>query len=46
MLSYEAILNQVRHYADSLKLADNDRIVSWLPLYHDIGAKYVRSYHS
>jgi len=36
-LSHEAILNQVRAYAQTLNLSDGDTIVSWLPLYHDMG---------
>jgi len=37
VLSHKALLNQVRHYAEVLKLAPNDKLVSWLPLYHDMG---------
>lgn len=36
-LSHRAVLTQVNHYASVLKLAGSDRIVSWLPLYHDMG---------
>lgn len=36
-LSHEAILNQLASYSDSLQLSQDDVIVSWLPLYHDMG---------
>lgn len=36
-LSHEAILSQVRAYAQTLDLSDDDTIISWLPLYHDMG---------
>lgn len=36
-LSHRAVLWQVRTYADSIGLLPSDRIVSWLPLYHDMG---------
>ncbi|HLC03251.1 MAG TPA: AMP-binding protein [Anaerolineales bacterium] len=36
-LSHSSILNQVSAYAPSLRLAPEDVIVSWLPLYHDMG---------
>ncbi|MCA0453219.1 MAG: AMP-binding protein [Chloroflexi bacterium] len=36
-LSHEAVLNQLAAYSDALKLNENDVIVSWLPLYHDMG---------
>lgn len=36
-LSHKAILNQLASYADALKLTSEDIIVSWLPLYHDMG---------
>jgi acyl-CoA synthetase (AMP-forming)/AMP-acid ligase II len=37
MLSYEAIVRQVESYAQSIKLSKDDLIISWLPLYHDMG---------
>jgi fatty-acyl-CoA synthase len=37
MLSHGAVLNQIAAYSASIKLAPNDVIVSWLPLYHDMG---------
>ncbi len=36
-LSHAAVLNQVASYSDALALRDDDVIVSWLPLYHDMG---------
>lgn len=36
-LSHQAVFNQLDSYAGALKLSTNDVIVSWLPLYHDMG---------
>lgn len=36
-LSHEAVLNQVASYSESIMLNEDDVIVSWLPLYHDMG---------
>ena len=36
-LSHRAVLNQVASYSDAIALNDHDVIVSWLPLYHDMG---------
>lgn len=36
-LSHTAVLNQIAAYSDSIRLAESDVIVSWLPLYHDMG---------
>jgi len=36
-LSHEAVLNQLASYADAIELNEKDIIVSWLPLYHDMG---------
>lgn len=36
-LTHEAILQQAQSYAKAIGLSANDRIVSWLPLYHDMG---------
>ncbi len=37
-LSHQAVLNQVRTYADVLHIdPKSDVLVSWLPLYHDMG---------
>ena len=36
-LSNQAVFNQLDAYGRSLSLHENDVIVSWLPLYHDMG---------
>ncbi len=36
-LSHGAVLNQLVSYARAIRLSAGDRIVSWLPLYHDMG---------
>ena len=36
-LSNRAVLRQLDTYAAELRLSDQDVIVSWLPLYHDMG---------
>lgn len=36
-LSHRAVLNQLDAYCQTLKLDRDDVIVSWLPLYHDMG---------
>jgi len=36
-LSHQAVLNQVASYSDCLQMSKSDVIVSWLPLYHDMG---------
>ena len=36
-LSNRAVLQQIRNYAPTLRLAKDDGVVSWLPLYHDMG---------
>jgi len=37
MLSHDAVLNQVASYSAAIQLSEDDVIVSWLPLYHDMG---------
>ncbi|HTU68854.1 MAG TPA: AMP-binding protein [Candidatus Baltobacteraceae bacterium] len=37
MLTHRAIDLQVGAYAESIGLDSNDRVASWLPLYHDMG---------
>lgn len=37
LVTDEAVLAQLRTYAGALRLNSDDRIVSWLPLYHDMG---------
>ncbi len=36
-LSHRAVFNQLDAYHEALKLSSEDVIVSWLPLYHDMG---------
>ncbi len=36
-LSHRAVFNQLESYARALRLNQEDVIVSWLPLYHDMG---------
>ena len=36
-LSHQAVLRQCRDYAAALRLSLTDVVVSWLPLYHDMG---------
>lgn len=36
-LSHRAVLNQIVSYGDAIRLTPNDVVVSWLPLYHDMG---------
>jgi acyl-CoA synthetase (AMP-forming)/AMP-acid ligase II len=36
-LSHKAVLNQVRSYAQAIDMTPEDVVVSWLPLYHDMG---------
>lgn len=36
-LSHQAVFNQLDAYGGALALNENDVIVSWLPLYHDMG---------
>ncbi len=36
-LTHSSVLVQLRHLAESLQLTEDDKIYSWLPLYHDMG---------
>jgi fatty-acyl-CoA synthase len=36
-LSHSAVLRQIKHLASAIRLTSEDRIYSWLPLYHDMG---------
>jgi len=36
-LSHQAVFNQLNAYGKSLSLNENDVVISWLPLYHDMG---------
>lgn len=37
MLSHRAVINHVASYSEAIHLSPDDVIVSWLPLYHDMG---------
>ncbi len=37
LLSHNAVLEHVKRYAEAISLTNSDKIVSWLPLYHDMG---------
>jgi len=37
LLTHRAVLEHVRKYAEAIQLSDRDKVVSWLPLYHDMG---------
>ncbi|MFN2134407.1 MAG: AMP-binding protein, partial [Candidatus Promineifilaceae bacterium] len=36
-LAHEAVLNQLAAYSEAIALSGKDVVVSWLPLYHDMG---------
>ncbi|NUQ84195.1 MAG: AMP-binding protein [Anaerolineales bacterium] len=36
-LSHRSVFNQLNAYSRALSLSDEDAVVSWLPLYHDMG---------
>ena len=36
-LTHAAVLRQIEHLAQALKIDETDHIYSWLPLYHDMG---------
>jgi fatty-acyl-CoA synthase len=36
-LSHAAVIRQLEHYAQAISLRSDDKIISWLPLYHDMG---------
>ena len=37
MLSHRAVLSHLENYGRAIALSPEDKIVSWLPLYHDMG---------
>jgi fatty-acyl-CoA synthase len=37
LLSHRAVLDHVKCYGEAIELNENDKVVSWLPLYHDMG---------
>jgi acyl-CoA synthetase (AMP-forming)/AMP-acid ligase II len=36
-LSHAAVLRQLGHLCDAIRVSPEDRVYSWLPLYHDMG---------
>jgi acyl-CoA synthetase (AMP-forming)/AMP-acid ligase II len=36
-LSHQAVINQIEAYASAIQMDQEDVVVSWLPLYHDMG---------
>jgi acyl-CoA synthetase (AMP-forming)/AMP-acid ligase II len=43
LLSNRAVLEHVDNYAEAIDFSQEDKIVSWLPLYHDMGL--IAAYH-
>lgn len=43
VLSHKEVLDHVSNYSEAIHLGDDDKIVSWLPLYHDMGL--IAAYH-
>jgi len=37
VLSHRSVLDHVERYAEAIALRPEDKVVSWLPLYHDMG---------
>lgn len=37
LLSHKAVLEHIKNYGETIKLNEKDKVVSWLPLYHDMG---------
>lgn len=37
VMSHRAIISHMRNYTETLRLTQADSVVSWLPLYHDMG---------
>jgi fatty-acyl-CoA synthase len=37
VLSHHAVLEHARRYGEAITLSQTDKVVSWLPLYHDMG---------
>jgi fatty-acyl-CoA synthase len=37
LLSHRAVLEHVKYYGKAIELNGSDKIISWLPLYHDMG---------
>ncbi|GAB4131183.1 MAG: hypothetical protein Fur0015_05010 [Ignavibacteriales bacterium] len=37
VISHKALLDHISQYSSALELSHDDKVVSWLPLYHDMG---------
>ena len=37
LLTHDAVCKHLRNYSEAIQLTRKDKIVSWLPLYHDMG---------
>lgn len=37
LLSHKAVMTHVANYASAIELDINDKVINWLPLYHDMG---------
>jgi acyl-CoA synthetase (AMP-forming)/AMP-acid ligase II len=37
VLSHRAVLDHLLHYGNSIRMNGGDKVISWLPLYHDMG---------
>lgn len=37
VLSHKAVLKHCARYSEAIKLTGQDKVISWLPLYHDMG---------
>ncbi|MEI7811112.1 MAG: AMP-binding protein [Ignavibacteria bacterium] len=37
LLSHKAVLEHIENYSKAIELKPDDKIISWLPLYHDMG---------
>ncbi len=37
VLSNKAVLDHIQNYGKAINLSEDDKVVSWLPLYHDKG---------
>jgi fatty-acyl-CoA synthase len=37
MLSHQSVLKHCINYGKEIKVKENDKVISWLPLYHDMG---------
>ncbi|MBE2281176.1 MAG: AMP-binding protein [Ignavibacteriaceae bacterium] len=43
LLSQQAVLRHVKYYGESINFSLEDKVASWLPLYHDMGL--IAAYH-